>query len=50
METSKTIGEVFSDYETKTNIKQVQIQEMNLIKKTNTIQLKLSSYEQIIRF
>ena len=43
----KTIGQVFSDYEAKTNIKQAQIQQMNLIKKQNILEKKLKSSEYI---
>ena len=47
METSKTIGKIFSDYETKTSIKQAEIEEMNLIKKTNTLELSIKDKEYI---
>ena len=43
----KKIGQVFSDYETKANIKEVKIQEMNLIKKDNVLEVKLQSEEYI---
>ena len=47
METTKKIGEVFSDYKQESNIKKAQIQEMNLIKKTNVLEIKLNSEEYI---
>ena len=43
MEQTRTIGKVFSDYKTEANIRQVEIKEMNLIKKTNVLQLDLKS-------
>ena len=43
METTKTIKEVFSDYKTESNITDVQIREMNLIKKSNVLEIKINS-------
>ncbi len=39
----KTIKEVFSDYKTESNIKQAEIQGLNLIKNTNTLVMKIYS-------
>ena len=46
METKK-ICDVFSDYNTESNIKKAQIQTMNLIKKTNILELSIKSEEYI---
>ena len=47
METTKKIGEVFSDYKQESNIKKAQIQQMNLIKKANVLELKIASNEYL---
>lgn len=43
MQTTKLISEVFSDYPTENIIKQAKIQEMNLIKKANVLEIDLQS-------
>ena len=47
METSRKIGEVFSDYNQESNIKNARIQTMNLIKKSNVLEMNLSLDEYI---
>ena len=47
MEQKRTIGQIFSDYETKSNIKDAEIEEMNLIKKQNILELNIVSDEYI---
>ena len=47
METTKTIGEVFSDYKQESNVKKAQIQQMNLIKKVNVLEAKIASEEYL---
>ena len=47
MTQQKSINEVFSDYKTESNIKNVKIQKMNLIKKSNELELGLFSDEYI---
>ena len=47
METTKKIGEVFSDYRAESNIKKAQIQLMNLIKKVNVLEINIESEEYI---
>ena len=44
---SKKIGEVFSDYKSNSNIIDVEITKMNLIKKMNTLEIGMSSKEYI---
>ncbi len=44
---SKLIKDVFGDYKTVSNIKDAKILEMNLIKKTNTLLIKLETNEYI---
>ena len=44
---SRKIGDVFSDYKTNSNIADAVITKMNLIKKTNTLELGMSSDEYI---
>jgi DNA polymerase-3 subunit alpha (Gram-positive type) len=39
----KTIGEVFSDYQTESKIKIAEIQSLNLIKKVNVLEINLES-------
>ena len=43
----KKVQEVFSDYKTESNIKETEIETMNLIKKTNELELILISDEYI---
>lgn len=43
----KKIGEVFKDYTQKSNIKYAYIEEMNVIKKTNTLEIKIRFDEYI---
>ena len=43
----KKIGEVFSDYKTNSNIIDAEITKMNLIKKTNTLEIGMNSKEYI---
>ena len=43
----KKVGEVFCDYKTNANIKYAQIQALNVIKKTNTLQVILYLDEYI---
>ena len=40
-EKAKKIGEIFSDYNTNSNIKYGQVKGLNVIKKTNTLQVIL---------
>ena len=47
METSKKIKEVFSDYEKDTDVDEAKIQEMNLIKKANVLEIKISSEDYL---
>jgi len=44
---TKKLGEIFSDYKTSSNIKYAQIKELNVIKKTNTLQIILYLDEYI---
>ena len=44
---SKTIKEIFSDYETKSNIKNAEIKELNLIKKKSILGITIKSEEYI---
>ncbi len=37
----KKVGEIFSDYNTSSNIKHAEINELNVIKKTNTLQVEI---------
>ena len=46
-ENKKTIGEIFSDYQTRSNIKDAKIGSLNVIKKTNTLGITLESIEYI---
>lgn len=43
----KKVGEIFSDYKTNANIKYAEIRALNVIKKTNTLQVILSLDEYI---
>ena len=47
MAEQKSLQEIFSDYKTESNIKKVIIQKMNLIKKSNELELELFSDEYI---
>ena len=47
METTKKVSEVFSDYKQESNITNATIQQMNLIKKVNVLEMKISSDEYI---
>ncbi len=44
---SKKVGEIFSDYKTSSNIKYAEITALNVVKKNNTLQVKLYSDEYI---
>ena len=46
-ESTKKIGEIFSDYNTSSNIKYAQVKGLNVIKKTNTLQVLLYFDEYI---
>ncbi len=43
----KKVKEIFSDYETRTNIKEANIESLNVIKKTNTLGIILATDEYI---
>ena len=43
----KKVGEIFSDYKTKTNIQYANIKALNVIKKTNTLQVEIEFDEYI---
>ena len=47
METTKKVSEVFSDYKQESNITNATIQQMNLIKKVNVLEMKISSDEYL---
>lgn len=47
MQKEKSIGEVFSDYKTENIIKEAKIQSLNLIKKTNVLEIDLESNNYI---
>ena len=47
METTKKISEVFSDFDGISNVTDTQIQEMNLIKKVNVLEIKIKAKEFI---
>ena len=47
METTKKVSEVFSDYKQESNIINATIQQMNLIKKVNVLEMKISSDEYL---
>ena len=44
---AKRVGEVFSDYKTNSKIKYAEIKSLNIIKKTNTLQVILYLDEYI---
>ena len=46
-ETVKKVGEIFSDYKTNSNIKYAEVRSLNIIKKTNTLQIILYIDEYI---
>ncbi len=46
-EKTKKVGEIFSDYKTNSNIQYASIKSMNVIKKTNTLQVILTIDEYI---
>ena len=43
----KTVGEIFSDYKTSSNIQYAEVKSLNIIKKTNTLQVVLYLDEYI---
>ena len=47
METTKKIGEVFSDYKQESNVKQANVKQMNLIKKVNVLEMQIASDEYL---
>ena len=47
MPSQKKVGEVFSDYKTNSNIKHAEIEALNVVKKTNTLQVVLYYDEYI---
>ena len=44
---TKKVGEIFSDYKTNANIKYAEVRGLNIIKKTNTLQVILYIDEYI---
>ena len=44
---SKKVGEIFSDYNTNSNIKYAQVTALNVVKKTNTLEVMLYFDEYI---
>ncbi len=46
-EKAKKIGEIFSDYKTNSNLKYAEVKSLNMIKKTNTLQVMLYLDEYI---
>ena len=44
---AKKVGEVFSDYKTNSNIKYAEIESLNIVKRTNTLQVILYFDEYI---
>ena len=42
---AKKIKEIFSDYETKTNIKEAYVTALNVMKKTNTLGIVLNAHK-----
>ena len=44
---AKKVKEIFSDYETKTNIKEAYVTALNVMKKTNTLGITLEIDEYI---
>ena len=47
METTKKIGEVFSDYKQESNVKMANVKQMNLIKKANILEMQIASEEYL---
>ena len=47
-EKTKKVGEIFSDYNTNSNIKYAEIETLNVIKKTNTLEVILYFDEYIV--
>ena len=47
METTKKIGEVFSDYKQESNVKMANVKQMNLIKKANVLDMQIASEEYL---
>jgi DNA polymerase-3 subunit alpha (Gram-positive type) len=47
LEGKKTIGDIFSDYKTESNMKKAVIQRLNLLKKINTLEMDIFSKEYI---
>ena len=45
---TKKVKEIFSDYETKTNIKEAYVTALNVMKKTNTLGIVLNAHKQKI--
>ena len=46
-EKAKKVGEIFSDYKTNSNLKYAEVRSLNMIKKTNTLQVILYIDEYI---
>ena len=46
-EKAKKVGEIFSDYKTNSNLKYAEVRSLNMIKKTNTLQVMLYLDEYI---
>ena len=46
-EKSKKVGEIFSDYNTNSNIKYAEVIGLNVVKKINTLEVILYFYEYI---
>ena len=44
---AKKVKEIFSDYQVRTNIKEAEIENLELIKKTNTLEITVQSDEYI---
>ena len=44
---AKKVGEIFSDYKTSSNIKYAEVRALNVIKKTNTLEVELYFDEYI---
>ena len=47
-ENLKTVGEIFSDYQTESNLKQANIKEINLFKKSNKLEIDLFSHAYLM--
>ena len=46
-EKSKKVGEIFSDYNTNSNIKYAEVIGLNVVKKINTLEIGMHSKEYI---